>query len=497
MKKTLLTLALLLMGIGAYAADVLYTVTFGETDKQETCNQYTETWVYTLNESCKWSLTAFSNNNNQWANVRCGRKANSSVASITTSFAMPEEITSVDVTFDAFKNADKVKSVKLEASAAADFATVATTVDLPAADFTAGTKTFTIVTPAKKLYYRLVLDMDVTGANGCIQISKIVYNGNSNIDPGKQMAELSFGDNTDFSVILGKPFTAPTLTKATTADAVYSSSNPEVATVDAASGAVTIVAAGTTTITASCAANETFNEGTASYSLTVIEEVADIAAFIEKKDTKNIVRIAGNVTVLYQNGLNLLVMDGSARMTIYGTVGQTYNTGDVIPGGFQGIYGEYGQNPQLNSPSGFEAATGKETIKPVELTSAEEFNNEPYLSYVSIKGLSISEINKKNISFMLGETAIAGYNQFSITLPTETADKKFDVIGFKGAYNGNVQLQPIEITEATSSAIDEIGVDAAEAPVEYFNLQGQRVNNPENGLFIRRQGDKVTKVIIR
>lgn len=35
------------------------------------------------------------------------------------------------------------------------------------------------------------------------------------------------------------------------------------------------------------------------------------------------------------------------------------------------------------------------------------------------------------------------------------------------------------------------------APVEYFNLQGVRVENPENGLYIRRQGSKVEKVMIR
>ena len=36
----------------------------------------------------------------------------------------------------------------------------------------------------------------------------------------------------------------------------------------------------------------------------------------------------------------------------------------------------------------------------------------------------------------------------------------------------------------------------ANAPVEYFNLQGVRVANPENGLFIRRQGNTVTKVVL-
>ena len=41
-------------------------------------------------------------------------------------------------------------------------------------------------------------------------------------------------------------------------------------------------------------------------------------------------------------------------------------------------------------------------------------------------------------------------------------------------------------------------VEAAEnAPVEYYNLQGVRVANPDAGLYIRRQGNKVSKVIIR
>ncbi len=47
-----------------------------------------------------------------------------------------------------------------------------------------------------------------------------------------------------------------------------------------------------------------------------------------------------------------------------------------------------------------------------------------------------------------------------------------------------------------STAITEIEAADENAPVEYFNLQGVRVENPTNGLYIRRQGNKVTKVII-
>lgn len=44
------------------------------------------------------------------------------------------------------------------------------------------------------------------------------------------------------------------------------------------------------------------------------------------------------------------------------------------------------------------------------------------------------------------------------------------------------------------NSVANVGVDA-NAPVEFYNLQGVRVQNPENGLFIRRQGNKATKVI--
>lgn len=47
------------------------------------------------------------------------------------------------------------------------------------------------------------------------------------------------------------------------------------------------------------------------------------------------------------------------------------------------------------------------------------------------------------------------------------------------------------------SAIDNIVADDANAPVEYFNLQGVKVQNPENGLYIKRQGKTVEKVVIR
>jgi hypothetical protein len=54
----------------------------------------------------------------------------------------------------------------------------------------------------------------------------------------------------------------------------------------------------------------------------------------------------------------------------------------------------------------------------------------------------------------------------------------------------------ITVAYETPAGIANVEVDAADAPVEYYNLQGQRVANPTNGVFLRKQGATVTKVRI-
>ncbi len=60
---------------------------------------------------------------------------------------------------------------------------------------------------------------------------------------------------------------------------------------------------------------------------------------------------------------------------------------------------------------------------------------------------------------------------------------------------------PIEMTAIIelpeSAGIGDIVADDVDAPVEFFNLQGVKVENPESGLYIRRQGSTATKVVIR
>ncbi len=53
-----------------------------------------------------------------------------------------------------------------------------------------------------------------------------------------------------------------------------------------------------------------------------------------------------------------------------------------------------------------------------------------------------------------------------------------------------------EFAKALPSGVSAIEAET-EAQVEYFSIQGVRVANPENGIYIRRQGAKVEKVVVR
>lgn len=48
-----------------------------------------------------------------------------------------------------------------------------------------------------------------------------------------------------------------------------------------------------------------------------------------------------------------------------------------------------------------------------------------------------------------------------------------------------------------NAGIGDITVENAGGPATYYNLQGVRVENPSNGIFIRREGNKATKVLVK
>ncbi|MGM9812724.1 MAG: hypothetical protein ACI30V_07735 [Muribaculaceae bacterium] len=87
-----------------------------------------------------------------------------------------------------------------------------------------------------------------------------------------------------------------------------------------------------------------------------------------------------------------------------------------------------------------------------------------------------------------------------------TGEAPYYMVGFASSVNedGSVniyQFNPgIRLAKYTLAAdfsgINNVIADADEnAPVEYYNLQGVKVEKPENGIFIKKQGAKATKII--
>ena len=68
----------------------------------------------------------------------------------------------------------------------------------------------------------------------------------------------------------------------------------------------------------------------ATYTIAAPVEVANIAEYLTKEDNA-VVKFTNSVTAVYQSGSYLYVKDDSGVALIYGSLGQTYANGDVIP----------------------------------------------------------------------------------------------------------------------------------------------------------------------
>ena len=101
-------------------------------------------------------------------------------------------------------------------------------------------------------------------------------------------------------------------------------------------------------------------------------------------------------------------------------------------------------------------------------------------------------------------TAIAYYPQDNIAYISGRGNQAFNVIGNLTTAApvkwGNL-LAAVKMPKDFFSAVDYINIDAADedAPVEYYNLQGMRLNadNLPSGIYIRRQGSRTEKILIR
>lgn len=97
-----------------------------------------------------------------------------------------------------------------------------------------------------------------------------------------------------------------------------------------------------------------------------------------------------------------------------------------------------------------------------------------------------------------GTTTTVGTGANQMTMTTLENDGFFFLSqDYYGYETSACKIQLFDMALFAPTAIKNVSADFDEnAPVEYFNLQGVRVENPANGLYIKRQGNKVAKVIL-
>lgn len=253
-----------------------------------------------------------------------------------------------------------------------------------------------------------------------------------------------------------------------------SSSNPEVATVDiTATPWLTVVGPGTTVITLSVAESDEYAAGSADLTLTVVDpsslpvtadatfDFSDFSSLnfstpIDKPTSASTgVQIEDNT--LEANGVVLSFVKNSGT-------GVRFWNGTEAAGTTLRVY--KGSTLTLTAPTGY---------------------------YVT--AVAFTEVTSSNWGLNLAE---GQPGTFESKEWTASADDKASAVTFEVPAEGtNTYIKAISVSCAKIlSGVADIEAADDNAPVEYFNLQGIRVENPANGLYIRRQGSKVSKVIL-
>ncbi len=212
--------------------------------------------------------------------------------------------------------------------------------------------TFIIKNTLKEKYVQFVSTYNSYGAYADLQAGSVLPVLYTNGDPGvaetKKVQELAFSASEVYNV-LGEPFTAPTLSGAKTA-VTYDSSNPAVATVDAA-GVVTVVGIGATVITASAEGTDEYYSASAEYRLVVSEPGIIWAEDFSSNDLSGYTIVNGSSdTKLYNEKL----AGGTAPEIL---IGKSNGSMEVNIGDLQNCHGRFLLT--FNSNNGISAITTK------------------------------------------------------------------------------------------------------------------------------------------
>jgi hypothetical protein len=325
------------------------------------------------------------------------------------------------------------------------------------------------------------IPVDQVNLNG---ISYIILNGNNltitaiqMIAPNasvKQDVTLTFSRSTA-TATLGESFTAPTLTAAsanvevTNLNITYTSSNTNVATVGRTTGAITLVGAGTTTITASFAGNETYNQASASYTLNVNQpELSD----------DDFIPVYG-LDYGYRTYVTPQAIDFSRSVGVEGYYATGLNTaGDAV------ILIQITSVCPVDVPLLLKAKDGATEYKLLKssVTTASAPTDNKLVAGRTENGQGIEVIGNNKYVLTVHSNEVVFAEVDNQAAQVDATHAYLDLNGTSTNARGRLSIKLS--SQGINTGISSIESDEQSLNRVIYNIRGQRVENPTKGLYI-------------
>ena len=560
MKKMLLLLVCLTTFAWLHAEETpAYTFQFGrEYNKGNAGGYTTSSKFFVMSESVQMNFVAFNNNNttsssaatNNWTFIRCGNKNQAVTATATTSIAAPKAINKIVINANKNKTGtdDKVTTATLLVASKGDFSDAASyDIDINSLTTNATDIPIIINNPAVDLFYQIKFVLPKNTNSGWLQINKISFYEATTTIPDDKVATPTF------SLVAGNVIegTAVTIACATEGATIYyttdgtdpsaSSTSTEYTAPIAIDKAMTIKA---------IAVKEGMRDSgiaEAAYTLIVATPAFDPAAGAVEKgkevtitcmtegaqiyyttdgteptiEEKNLYTIGTPIAIKSAMTIKAIaVKEGYANSEIatarYSIIGEAApapqaffdfttpanfgmtGTEDVLGHKFnlEGVTVEFtqatgGNKPTFSSTGGYHVRVYKNATIVISVAEGQSIES------IQFKGASLFRIlynDNNDTATAIAKSGETTANWWSPTL-TQRAAASNEVV-FTIDDTGRVDIKSINVNDPVVTGVEDVTVDE-NAPVEYYNLQGVRVANPENGIYIRRQGSKVSKVLVR
>ncbi|GEM_PF-5850909 len=390
-----------------------------------------------------WKAPGNQNIDNGW---RIGGKSISGVDRyIYSKTALTDNITKIEVAHGVSNIT--VNSFKLDVYSTAALAAAGAEGDISSMSGTfasATTATFTRPSDADWTgrFYRITWNVTNSTTNSkYVFLSSVTFYREKQVAAGQTLTTTTF-PQAAYRAYFGESFTSPvaTVSGGNNLQPTYSSSNTAVATVNATTGAITLVATGKTTITASFEGTTAYTSSSATYELTVGNAYANIQALqagttateVPMKVTLNNVQVTG------VNGKNAYINDGTYGCLIY-TDGHGLSEGQIINGTLEASSQLYNGACEITNYSSTGLTITSGTLTPqVKAIADLSVVNEGM--YITLKDVAYDGTNFSN-----GGNTIA-YRDGLAKSVSLVSGKSYDVTGVYNYFKAS-QIYPVSATE--------------------------------------------------